>query len=124
MPEATNVMQNNHSTNQPVVEKIYLKDTFARTMLSLILVCLIGLVGMEITEKVQRGKAAEEFRSIILDLEKERKKVFLDYVKDLKSEETKSIYHQMYHASNAQLKMTDLLVQQNQIMSALIAGKK
>lgn len=56
-------------------------------------------------------------------LEEKRKEVFDDYLRDLESYETKSVYHQIYHANNAQLKMMDILVQENQLLLSLESGE-
>jgi hypothetical protein len=57
-------------------------------------------------------------------MDSKRADVFKDYTTDLASYETKSIYHQIYHANNAQLKMLNLIVQGNELLVTLSSGKK
>lgn len=78
---------------------------------------------LSVQERQQRQVVSEEILKAIGEIEKSRIEVFSDYVKDLESYETKSIYHQIYHVNNAQLKLQNLLVQENQMISMLIAGK-
>jgi hypothetical protein len=54
----------------------------------------------------------------------ERIEVFTVYVKDLESYDTNSVYHQIYHANNAQLKLNNLIVQENELLATLISGKR
>lgn len=90
-----------------------------------IAVVLLGTNIYFIVEERQRRQAvADSVLKSIADLEKQRVEVFSDYVRDLASWETKSVYHQIYHANNAQLKLQNLLVQENQLIGVLIAGKK
>ncbi|MEZ7891087.1 MAG: hypothetical protein QMC67_05030 [Candidatus Wallbacteria bacterium] len=65
-------------------------------------------------EKITRLTAINEV------LEKERVSVFKQYIDALDSYQTKSIYHQIYHAINAQLKMQNITVQQNQLFLEII----
>lgn len=60
--------------------------------------------------------------SLLIDLE--RKSVFSDYRRNLNSYETQSVYHQIYHANNAQLMLLNLSAQEQQLMIELLAGKK
>jgi peptide methionine sulfoxide reductase MsrA len=60
----------------------------------------------------------------IQEIEDKRLKVLTDYLEDLSSYETKSIYHQIYHANNAQLRLMNLIVQENQLLITLIAKRK
>lgn len=57
-------------------------------------------------------------------IEKKRIEVFSEYVKDLGSYETKSVYHQIYHANNAQLKMQNLAVEEQVLLIQLLSTKR
>jgi predicted metalloprotease len=100
-----------------------------------ILVCLIMVAGANLyftyeqrqlarAEQVRRQAVVDDVLKSIAELEKSRVEVFQDYIKDLSSAETTSVWHQIYHASNAQLKIQNLMVQENELLAALIAGKK
>lgn len=95
-------------------------------LLSLIavLVVQVYVLTLSIQDKEQRQVAVDYVLGAIQEVEKQRVAVFTDYVKDLESYETKSIYHQIYHANNAQLKLQNLLIQENQLITTLIAGKR
>lgn len=73
--------------------------------------------------QVQRQAEVAKVLEGIAEIEKRRVEVFTDYAKDLESWETKSIYHQIFHATNAQLKMNNLIVQEQELLAALVAGK-
>jgi len=99
-------------------------DKFSKVFLVFISLLLCALLVLGVIERIQNAKVVETVTKSILKLERERIQVFKDYVKDLESPETKSVYHQMYHASNAQLKMLNILVQENRLLMNLISGKR
>lgn len=94
----------------------------------ILLLMIGGLLATDLYSRIEdekhRQRVVDEMLKGILNTEIERVKVFTDYIKDLQSDETKSVYHQIYHANNAQLKMMNLVVQENQLLARLIAGKK
>lgn len=95
---------------------------------TLLLIAVAGLLAgdlyLRIDEQQRRQKVTDEVLKTIAEVESKRLEVFEDYVKNLSSHETKSVYHQIYHASNAQLMMMNLVVKENQLLASLIAGKK
>ncbi len=99
-----------------------------RGCILLTLVVLVALQGTSLylvhQERMQRQAVTNEVLKSIAEIEKQRVEVFVEYVKDLNSFETRSVYHQIYHASNAQLKLNNLAVQEAELLAALIAGKK
>jgi len=58
------------------------------------------------------------------EIDTKRMEVLTDYVKGLDAPETKSVYHQIYLANSAQLKMQNLAVQEHQLLIQILAGKK
>lgn len=93
-------------------------------LLAIIALLLAGQTYMHADDYIRRQAALEQVQRIIADLETQRIAVFTDYMKDLNSHETKSVYHQIYHVNNAQLKMGNVLVQANQVVTTLLAGKR
>jgi biopolymer transport protein ExbB/TolQ len=97
-------------------------------LILLVLVALLALQGASLyfarQERTQREALVDTVQKSIAEIEGKRVEAFKDYVKDLDSYETKSIYHQIYHATNAQLKLNNLIVQENELLATLIAGKK
>jgi hypothetical protein len=93
-------------------------------LLTIIALLLAGQTYMHAAEYMRRQAALEQVQQTIAELEAKRIAVFTDYMKDLDSRETKSVYHQIYHVNNAQLKMGNVLVQANQVLTALLAGKR
>lgn len=75
-------------------------------------------------ERQQRQAIFQSVSRASSEIESKRMDVFSDYVRNLDSYETKSIYHQIYHANNAQLKLLNLSVQEQELMIQLLAGKK
>ena len=75
-------------------------------------------------ERQQRQAIFHSVSMSSTDIDSKRRDVFSDYVRNLDSYETKSIYHQIYHANNAQLKLLNLSVQEQELMIQLLAGKK
>lgn len=94
----------------------------------LVLVALLAVEGSSFysarQERIQKEIIVTEVLASIAEIEKKRIEVFTDYVKDLESYDTKSVYHQIYHANNAQLKLNNLIVQENELLATLIAGKR
>lgn len=99
-------------------------DKFSKAFLVFISLLLCALLVLGMIERIQKTKVIENVTKSILKLEKERVQVFKDYMENLESPETRSVYHQMYHASNAQLKILNILVQENRLLMNLISGKK
>jgi hypothetical protein len=95
---------------------------------AMLLLVVAGLLASDMyfrmDEQQRRQKVSDEVMKTVLEVETQRLEVFSDYSKALDSYETKSVYHQIYHANNAQLKMMALMVQENQLLAMLIAGKK
>jgi len=99
-------------------------DKFSKVFLVFISLLLCAFLVLGMIERIQNAKVVENVTKSILKLETERVQVFEDYVKNLESAETRSIYHQMYHASNAQLKILNILVKENRLLMNLVSGKR
>ena len=102
-----------------------------KALLSVACVFLAGLLFLGIEERQSRQKEEESRKEVIeavvkasAKIDEERIKVLLNFSAALDSEETKSIYHQIYHASSAQLKMQNLAVQEHQLLIQILAGKR
>jgi hypothetical protein len=93
-----------------------------------LLFVIAGVLGVDlyfrIDERMQHQAVVAKALKIISEMDSKRADVFKDYTTDLASYETKSIYHQIYHANNAQLKMLNLIVQGNELLVTLSSGKK
>lgn len=83
---------------------------------------LIWIFGYEIAEQ-RRKTTVEEVATLAATIEEQRAAVLSDYIKALNDPETTSIYHQIYHATNAQLKMENLSVQEQQQLLQILAEK-
>jgi len=102
-----------------------------KAILSLICVLLAGILYLGIEDRQFRQKE-EGSRQEVIDavtkasakIDEQRIGVLADFIKALDSEDTKSIYHQIYHANSAQLKMQNLAVQEHQLLIQILAGKK
>jgi hypothetical protein len=100
-------------------------------LLICILIVLVGLLALQGAnlyfarqERLQTAALVDQVLKSIAEIEQKRIEVFTDYAKDLGSYETKAVYHQIFHANNAQLKLNNLIVQENELLATLIAGKK
>lgn len=97
----------------------------ASTALLLIITGLLTVdLYFSIDERMQRQEASAEALKVVMEIETKRAEAFADYVKALKADKTQSIYQQIYHANNVQLKMMNLLLQENKLLVTLLAGKK
>ena len=76
------------------------------------------------TEREQRQEIVRAVATASTEIDIKRIGVFTDYMKNLDAYETKSIYHQIYHANNAQLQLLNLSIQEQKLMIQLLAGKK
>ncbi len=89
-------------------------------LLILLVLVLVVFQGYQGWRNWSEDRAATERRTnlekSLKDLEIERQKVFTDYAAALESYETKSVMHQQYHATNAQLKLQSLAIQQDQLL--------
>lgn len=83
-----------------------------RFLLGVIALLLAATLALQVEERFQRSFRARQ----IATLEEARVKVFTDYVDALGSAETKSVWHQIYHAANAQLRMQNVLAQETQVL--------
>ena len=84
----------------------------ASTVLLLIITGLLTVdLYFSIDERMQRQEASAEALKVVMEIETKRAEAFADYVKALKADKTQSIYQQIYHANNVQLKMMNLLLQ-------------
>ena len=70
-----------------------------------------------------RQKITDDVLKSILEVETDRLNIIKDLNRSLKSYSTKSVYHQIYLMNNAQMKMMNLIVQENLLLLKLIAGK-
>jgi hypothetical protein len=98
--------------------------TAATFLLVVIAMLVAAQTFMQVDEYLRRRTTMEQAQNVIAELEKQRVAVFDEYLKDLRSPDTKSVYHQIYHVSNAQLKMANIVVQENQVVTTLLAGKR
>lgn len=78
-------------------------------------------------QEIYRQKQQEQ--RIILDkeiasLELDRMMIFLDYKKELESPEVMSVFHQLYCAINAQIRLTNILVEENQLLLRIQKDRK
>lgn len=69
----------------------------------------------------QRAERRSRLEAALKQLETERQKVFKDYEAALESYETKSVMHQMYHASNANLRLQSISIEEQQLIASLMA---
>ena len=103
---------------------------FIPTLLCLILVVLSIDLYFRFEERQSRAKDEASRKEIVQamiktssEIDTKRMEVLTDYVKGLDAPETKSVYHQIYLASFAQLKMQNLAVQEQQLLIQILAGK-
>ncbi|MDX9982350.1 MAG: hypothetical protein RBU25_20180 [Lentisphaeria bacterium] len=95
-------------------------------VLTFLLLVIAGLLaeGMysRMAEEERRRKIADEAHEISSELSTAQQKVLDDYTKALDSYETKSVYHQIYHANNTQVMMMVLMIQEQRLLATLLAG--
>jgi len=96
-------------------------STVDTVVLGIIALALCVLVYSDYNHQKKVETEIQARRQLVEQLENERKKVFEDYSKDLASEETKSVWHQMYCASNAQIRLQNIIVQQNEVLMIPVA---
>lgn len=105
------------------------QETTRRIKASTVLLLIItGLLTVDlyfsIDERMQRQEASAEALKVVMEIETKRAETFTDYVKAVNSDKAQSVYYQIYQANNAQLKMMNLMMQENKLLVALLAGKK
>ena len=105
-------------------------DKTTATLLFGIVMLLIALLALQGTsfyfarqERLQRHAAVEQAQKTIAEIEEKRVQIFTDMVSDLNSSETKSIYHQIFHVTNAEMKLNNLVVQENEALLFLLASR-
>ena len=124
------------ATSQPTTQtKSTRSASSASPAVVSLLILLVVLTGVDLyfryEERTQQQNDRQQRQAIFQsvsrasnEIDSKRMDVFSDYVRNLDSYETKSIYHQIYHANNAQLKLLNLSVQEQELMIQLLAGKK
>ena len=135
---STSTIRYGDTPDKPVTEPREGRPSGMSKLLILVVVVLSVDLALRIEERQYRVKAEERrshdegTRRAVIDavvkasaeIDQKRGDVFSEYVKDLASYETKSVYHQIYHASNAQLKIQNLAVQEHQLLIQILAGKR
>ena len=99
-------------------------NSFTKGILIFISVLLSINVILNVEERIERVTVKAEVKKSISELEVKRAAIFQSYQSALSSYETKSVWHQIYHSSNAQLMMLTVLAQENELLLSLVSGKK
>jgi len=97
-------------------------------LISIVCLLLAGNLYLGIEQRQARVKADATQKQLVemtlvqdAAIAKERAQIFSDLREAMNDEDTKSIYHQIYHVGQAQLKMQDLMVQEQQQILRYIA---
>src|SRR5437016_5617686 len=94
-------------------------------MLLAVIVFLLGAgLYTEAQDRKQRAAIVGQVLRSRDEVEKQRVAAFNEYSTDLKSSDTKSVFHQIYEANNAQLKLLNVMVQESQLLMTLVAASK
>jgi predicted MarR family transcription regulator len=100
-----------------------------KALVSIVCLLLAGNLYLGVEQRQARIKADATQKNLIemalaqdSVTDKEREKILSDLREAMNDEDTKSIYHQIYHVNRAQLKMQDLAVQEQQLILRFLAN--
>ncbi len=78
----------------------------------------------QIEARVQRYKDSSAAIEILKEFENSRAEIAENYVDTMNAQNTRSVYRQIYLTNNAQFKMMNLLIQQNQLLIEFLSKKE